>query len=123
MPPVAEHARRGVALLETIVALAILATAGLAWLGMASQTSASLERALEREARTRLAAALLGRYASLSALELEAAAGRRQDRGLEVRVSLLGAGLVEVRVVDPPTGVELLRTVLFRPTDGTTNAR
>lgn len=110
-----DRGRRGVALLEAMVALTLLATAGLAWMTLAAQTSTSLETALEREQQVQAAAALMGRYARLSAADLESSAGRRRDAGLEVRVTIAARDLYEVSIVDPRSRTALIDAAFFRP--------
>lgn len=117
-----DRGRRGIALVEATIALALLATAGLAWMTLALQTSTSLDAALRREVLVRDAAAILGRYSRLDVASLEARAGRRFEGGLEVRVSMLSEGLFAVEIADRAANTVLLESAFFRPLTEVTDA-
>jgi Tfp pilus assembly protein PilV len=106
--------RAGFALIEAIIALAILAVSGLAFLALSSQATAALDTALEREDEIRRAAQVLRRYAVLPSEELQAQAGRRVRGEFEVRVSMQSASLFEIAIVSRRSRAVLLETALYR---------
>ena len=107
---------RGTALLEVLVALAILATAGI---GLASVVAAGLraaEDARRRESRYADAAAVLARLALRDRRGLDIRLGRRVEGTVVTQVDRPRPGLYRLAVSDTaaPAG-ELLVTIVYRP--------
>lgn len=108
--------RAGVALIEALVAVTLLASAGAGWIALAAQAEHSLAKAMIREESYREASLLLARYSRYTTSELESVAGRRRVNAFEVRLTILQPGLFEVTVVEQGS-VEVLRTVFYRVTE------
>jgi prepilin-type N-terminal cleavage/methylation domain-containing protein len=111
--------RRGVALLEVLVALAILGIAGLALVEVASQSLVALDRAREVEQRVADEDRLLAAYALLNRRDLGARIGWRRVGPYDVRVDRLDFSLFRVAIGPADAGPDLV-TVIYRPgpTDG-----
>lgn len=106
--------RRGFALLEVLVALAVLGLAGLAFVGVASQSLDALDRARQTEERVADEDRLLAAYALLNRRDLGARIGLRRVGPYDVRVDRLDFSLFRV-AVGPADGSAELATVLYRP--------
>lgn len=115
--------RPGIALIEAIVALAILAIAGSAWMALGAQSSRTLSQVHERERAVRTASQVMSRYGILSRAELAASSGRRRHGAHLVRISQVRAGLFEIEVIADDRATGSLRTMLYRPAlDSTADA-
>ncbi len=114
--------RRGIALLEALLALVLLTTAGLAWAALAGQASFALERAQERERKVAAAAAILARVEILSAPQLDAMVGRRRVDNHAIRVSRILPNLYRIEIAVGGEPVEWLETSVYR-TGGEADAR
>ena len=112
--------RRGVVLLECIVALAILSVAGAALLSLASAAQRASRHGVERDGRMMRADEYLSRVSLWSAEDLDRHLGARRQGSwvLDVRMPL--PRLYEVRLADS-AGVALLATTLYRPDSAATN--
>jgi prepilin-type N-terminal cleavage/methylation domain-containing protein len=114
--------RRGYSLLELLVAMTLLGTAGGAWIALLAQTRATMHATQAAELRVRAASALLAGVARESRTALMEKAGRRRIGALELRISLASATLVAIDVADPATGSVIVGTLVHRPPE-VANAR
>lgn len=110
------HAERGTVLLEAIVALTILATAGVAAVSLLAAGARSERVAASRERTLRQADRLLTVYTLLTRTELDQRLGSQTIGRLAVQVQRPERALYRIAVVDTlaPTQ-ELLVTVVYRP--------
>ena len=106
--------RRGFALLEVLVALAVLSIAGLAFVELAGQSLRTLDRAREVERRVVDEDRLLAAYTLLNRRDLGARLGARRVGPYDVRVERLGFSLFRVAVGPAGAPADLV-TVLYRP--------
>lgn len=104
----------GAALLEVIVAVAILATAGIAAVGMASESARAVERARDADRRVREASAFLDAASLWTRADLDRRLGERPQGPWRLRIDRPDAELYTLTLVDS-AGAELLRTAVFRP--------
>jgi type II secretory pathway pseudopilin PulG len=107
--------RRGAVLLEALVALAVLASVGVAAAWSASESLRAVARAHAREADVRLATRLLTAVTLWSREDLDRHLGTRQQGPLSMRVDRPTAALYEISLMDSTKRTVLLRTTLFRP--------
>ena len=118
---IAEGARRasvprmGAVLLEVIVALTILVTAGATLIALASESARSVRRARAANAEVREANALLEAVALWPRADLDRHLGERAQGRWRMRVDRSTPTLYVVTLTDSVSNVELLRTALFRP--------
>lgn len=105
--------RGGFSLLEVLVALLLLGTAGSAWLLLLAQTRQSLHAAHVREERFEVASALLRNLAQHSDSTLLSLVGRRRMGAFDVRVSSVAPQLFELEIAEPMQS-PLLRTLVYR---------
>lgn len=106
--------RRGIALLEVLVALALLMTAGTAWIAFVAQSRRSLELLRDRETEIREASMALARI-SLSerdALAVHLGVDRRVGRFI-VRTSSVDRRLFTVTLHDSLSGRHVLGARLY----------
>ncbi|HYD54780.1 MAG TPA: prepilin-type N-terminal cleavage/methylation domain-containing protein [Gemmatimonadaceae bacterium] len=110
-----DRRRRGATLLEVVVALVILAVAGVALLALVGDTAQALDAQLGRDALGRRAAAAMEATALRTRPELIDLVGRRRADAVDLNVAQLAPALFEIAVTDTATGAVLLRTTLYRP--------
>lgn len=108
------HNRRGAILLETLVALAVLATIGSTAAWTASESIRAVGRAREHESRVRLANRLLTAVSLWPRDDLDRHLGWRNQGPLRMRIDRPNPVLYEVTLRDGVTGTVLLSTRLFR---------
>lgn len=108
-------AREGVVLLEAIVALVILATAGATIVTMTAEAASAVHRARETEAEITAANAFFGAVSLWSRDDLDRHLGDRVQGKWLMRVDRPSPTLYEATLSDTATRRELLRTSLFRP--------
>jgi Tfp pilus assembly protein PilV len=108
-----DRRRAGAALLEVMVAVVLLAVAGIAWIVLAGQTEKTLRDVRSREAQIRTARHAMERLTLLRAEQLQAIIGRSRFEGIEVRVVRMDDHLFSASVADTLTKGELLRTLLY----------
>lgn len=113
---------RGSALIEVLVAITLLATAGTALVTLLGQTSRSMRTTLESERLTRRASEELGRIVVLDQTALLSRTGRSHSHGFTLDVDPLGQGLFAIRIAESDTTVVLLRTTAYRPLPDSTDA-
>lgn len=106
---------RGAALLEAIVALTILATAGTAAVVMAGESSRAVARAREAETRMREASVFLESVSMWTRDDLDRRLGDRPQGRFTMRVDRPIPELYLVTLSDTAGGAVVLRTSLFRP--------
>ncbi len=110
--------RRGAVLLDTLVALAVLAIIGSAAAWTASESIRAVGRTHETEARVRLANRLLTAASLWPREDLDRHLGSRAQGPLRMWIDRPRPTLYEVTVTDAATDAVLLRTVLFREEPG-----
>lgn len=111
-----QHAvRAGVVLLEVLVALVLIATAGTAVIALVLQTENTVQRARAAERRATRAHAFLQAVALWSAAELDLRLGTRPQGPYRLHVLRPVSGVYVIALADSlaPT-VPLLETVLYR---------
>lgn len=109
------RSRAGVALLEAIVALAILGVVGSAGAMTASELTRAVARVQEREAMTRSAARLLTAVSLWPREDLDRHLGRTAQGPMEMWVDRIEPTLYWVTLSEAATNRRLLQTTLFRP--------
>jgi len=102
-------------MIEVLVALVLLATAGTGLVTLLGQTAHSMRATLLAERETRRAAEELDRLALLDRAGLGALAGRTRQRGWTLDVTVVDSSLFEVSIAASDTTITLLRTTLYRP--------
>jgi type II secretory pathway pseudopilin PulG len=107
--------RGGVVLLEALVALVILATAGAAAVTMAAECARDIQRIAEAERNLRAASAFLDVVSLWSRDDLNRHLGSRMQGVWMMRVDRPAPTLYVTSLTDTATKVELLRTSLYRP--------
>jgi Tfp pilus assembly protein PilV len=107
--------RGGVVLLEVLVALVILATAGMAAVSFIDGALRNTTRALERDAIIRAANDHLDAIALWSRTELDRQLGTRVQGAWRVVVDRPWISLYVVSIVDRATEDTLVATSLYRP--------
>ncbi len=107
--------RAGVALLEAIVAMTILATAGIAAVTMAAQTSKAVRDAGEAEDELRDASAFLEAVALWPRSDLDQRLGDRRQGPWLLRIDRSAPELYVITLSDSLGRAPMLRTSLFRP--------
>ncbi|HEU4557051.1 MAG TPA: hypothetical protein VFS20_04350 [Longimicrobium sp.] len=105
--------KAGAALLEAVVALLILGTACVAASAMAAAFSRTVAAARELDRETREASAFLDAVSLWTRADLDRRLGERRQGAWRMRVDRPVSTLYTVVLADS-TGVELLRTSLFR---------
>jgi type II secretory pathway pseudopilin PulG len=111
MPP----ARRGVALLEAIVALAIFATVGIAALTMAATATRATASTRDADRELREASGFLEAVALWTRNDLDQRLGDRRQGPWTLTIERPYAELYLVTLRDTLNGAPLLETSLFRP--------
>lgn len=106
--------RRGAVLLETMVALAILATVASTGAWMASESLRAANHAHEQEARVRSAVRFLTAVSLWPQDDLDRHLGWSTQGPWRLRVDRPQASLYVVTVVDTLTGATVIRGALFR---------
>lgn len=110
--------RRGAVLLEVIVAMTILATAGLASAAYALQASSAVATARHAERELETAHAFIDAVALWPREEIEQRLGVREQGAWHLELQRTGAVLYAATLSDAANGEILLSTTLYRPRDG-----
>ena len=118
--PTGDVLRKGIALLEVLVATLLLGTAGLALTSHAVQSAYAVALIEAREVDIRHASSLLARLSVARHGELRSRLGLARVDGFLVRVDLVVPGVFGVTVSDSSTGATLLQTRVY-PNDGRIN--
>ena len=109
------RSRDGVVLLEVLVALVILATAGMATVSFVDGALRNTRRAIERDAAMRAASNRLDAIALWSRTELDRQLGTRAQGAWRVVVDRPWISIYVVSIVDSATEDTLVATSLYRP--------
>ena len=117
--------RAGSALIEVLVALVLLASAGTGLITLLGQTAHAMRRTLETERVTRRASAELDRFAlaDRAALLARTEGGPTALHGWVIDVHSVSPSLFDVRIAESATGITILRTTLYRPPPDSADAR
>lgn len=108
--------RQGAALLEAIVALSVLVTAGVSVVALAAQSADAVHQARDREGRLREASAFLEAVALWPRVELDQRLGTRAQGPWRLRVERPTSTLYLVSLADSMAPhIALLSTALYRP--------
>jgi len=105
--------RRGLTLLEVLIALAIMGLSAAALVAMGAQAMSTYTSAYQQHARLERASALLARMSTWSFDELRARAGRRRVGECTVEVMPLASALFSV-AIEAQAGPPLLRTTFYK---------
>ena len=108
------RARPGFVLMETVVALAILAIVGAALLGVAAESLSRLEHARRRERELLRANNLISAVSLWSREDLDRRLGKRRQGSWFLEIQRTSARLYEASIRDAATGEVLLATALYR---------
>lgn len=111
---VSDRRRTGAALLEAIVALTVLAVAGITLLGVASDAYRAIELSAESERRLRDANRLLDAASLWPRGELDQRLGERPQGVLRMRIARTSAELYRVELFASDGEELLLATTLYR---------
>ncbi|HET7188380.1 MAG TPA: prepilin-type N-terminal cleavage/methylation domain-containing protein [Gemmatimonadaceae bacterium] len=107
--------RRGVVLLEVLVALVLLGAAAASLTALALESGRATERARAADRETRAASAFLDVVALWPREDLERRLGSRHQGAWVLEVQRAGTALYRVTMRDSTGRRELLRTSLYRP--------
>lgn len=110
----AANARRGSALLDVAISLALLGLSGTTMLALLDQTEHSMRQVRATERELRQASDELGRLAMLDRPRLAALTGQSVRHGWLLVVTERTSGLFDVAIADTVTRSTLLRTTLYR---------
>ena len=110
-----KHQRRGTALLESLIALLVVAIAGVSLLSLASACLARVRAAHAADLASRDASAFLDAVALWPRNELMQRLGRREQGPFLLDIARPEPTVFDVRLADSTGARELLRTRLFRP--------
>ena len=115
MRRVRRTAPMGAALLEVLIALTILATAGATVVALSAQSAQVVRQAREGERELREAGAFLDAVALWPRDDLDRHLGTREQHPWRMRVDRAAPTLYVVTLTDSTGSRELLRTSVFRP--------
>ena len=107
--------RPGAALLEVLVALAILSIAGVALVGVLGENLRALDRAHERDREVSAAASFLDAVSLWPREDLDRRLGWREQGPWKLRIDRPESDLYVIALADSTARREILRTVLYRP--------
>jgi len=108
------RARRGVTLIETLIALAVVALAGVVVLRLQRETSQSLLRSMADDAEMRRASALLDAVTLWSPEDLDRHLGTREQGPWRMHVDRDDRFLYHISLRDSTDRHVLLQTTLYR---------
>jgi len=108
-------ARRGALLLETLVGIVLLVTAGLAMVASIGQTLATAREVHRREEEVRSASEALEGISLWPRAVLDTRIGRTRWRDWNIRVDRLTPTLYRVAVADTLKSAVLLETSIYTP--------
>jgi type II secretory pathway pseudopilin PulG len=111
------RARGGVALLEAIVALTILATAGASAAVLATEVVRVVDRSRSLDRDVARASELLDAVALWTREDLDRHLGDRPQGPWRMRVAHADPVLYDIVIADSTNGVTLVRTTLYRESD------
>ena len=111
------ESRKGVALLEAIVALTILAFAGTVTVSLTSSAASAVHRVRAAEKDTRAANAFLAAVSLWTRADFDRHLGDRPQGGWIMRVDRVGSTLYAASLADSASRHELMHTAFYRPVD------
>jgi type II secretory pathway component PulK len=107
--------RRGVALLEVLVALVIITTAGASVAALASETARAMSHSRDSEAEIERARAFFEEVTLWPRDDLDRHLGNREQGPWRLDVEHIAPALYSLMLTDSSGSRALLRTVVFRP--------
>jgi hypothetical protein len=107
--------RFGSALLDVVIALALLGLSGVGLVTLVGQTVHSMEHVANEERDVRLAASELDRFVVYDRAQMVAMAGQHDLRGWSVTVGPVAPDLFDLSIARTDTSAVLLRTTVYRP--------
>ncbi len=107
--------RAGVVLLEALIALVILTTAGAAAVTLVAESARDVQRVRAAEAEMRDASAFMDAVSLWSRDDLDRHIGDRHQGAWMMRIDRPTSTLYVATLTNTATQAELLRTSLFRP--------
>lgn len=110
--------RRGVALLEALIALAIVATAAASLLAFASEALHAVHRGVRVDRESRAASAFLDAVSLWAPDELDQRLGARRQGPWTLMIERPQPGRYVVAIDDSTRSHQLLSTAFFRPSPG-----
>jgi len=113
--PASSGRRAGTALLEVLVALTILAVAGVAAVTLAAESAGAVRRAREADDRMRRASAFMDAVALWTRDDLDRRLGDRSQGPWRLTIDHPQPTLYVVTLADSGTGADVLHTALYRP--------
>lgn len=116
--------RRGVALIDALVALVILGTTGVGLITLLGQNAHSMRSVRETEREVQRATDELGRLATLDRQSIAALEGKSDSHGWLLAVTQIADGLFDVSIARADSGARspLLRTTIYRPASDASRA-
>jgi len=105
-----------------LIAIVLLATAGIGLVSLLGQTASAMRTTLESEQIVRRASEQLDRLVLLDRSGLLARVGRSRFCGWTLDVRPLRDGLFDVQIAESDTTRVLLRTTVYRPLADSANA-
>src|SRR5215212_2410245 len=106
---------RGSALLDVVIALAVLGLSGVALITLLGQTALSMRNVRNTERSVRQASDELGRFVTYDRTQLVSMLGRSMSHGWVVSVASASPDLFDVAIAESDTSGSLLRTTVYRP--------
>jgi type II secretory pathway pseudopilin PulG len=116
MRPGRSKPRHGLTLLEVVVSLAILGTAGIAIMGMAHESFDAARRAIRLDREVRAGSAFLDAVTLWTRAELDQRLGERRQGPWWLRIDHATETIYAITLSDS-TRRQLLQTIVFRPAD------
>jgi len=107
--------RRGAVLLEALVALMILAVAGVSLIALAADSARTVEHVRQSEAELRAATTFMDAVALWPRADLDRHLGDRAERAWNLRIDRPTPTLYVAVLRDSAGTHEILRTMLYRP--------
>jgi type II secretory pathway pseudopilin PulG len=107
--------RSGSALIEVLISVVLIATAGIALVTLLGQTARTLRDVVTTEQLTRQAEEELDKLVLLNRAALLGRLGTSHLRDLSIRIDELAPGLFDASVAATDTSESLLSTTLYRP--------
>ena len=110
-----ERSRAGMALVEVLVAIVVLALSCVALLGLFGQIARSVRTTRDSRILVQSASTELDRLVVWDGVRLRASIGRTSIHGWTLDVAESSPGLFDVRIAESDSGNAVLRTVVYRP--------